>query len=73
LMDIQMPILDGFNATKQIRATGYTKPILALTAHASDEDLDRILEAGCNDRLVKPIDLDQLVSSILASTSLQRC
>jgi signal transduction histidine kinase len=72
LMDIQMPRLDGFSATRQIRAAGFTKPILALTAHASEQDLERVLEAGCNDRLVKPIEFDQMVSSLLASTALQR-
>ena len=72
LMDIQMPRLDGYNATRQIRGIGFKKPILALTAHASEQDLERVLEAGCNDRLVKPIEFDQIVSSILASTSLQR-
>jgi signal transduction histidine kinase len=70
LMDLQMPRLDGFGATKLIREAGFTNPILALTAHASDQDLDRVLEAGCNDRLVKPIEFDHMVSSILASTAL---
>ncbi len=72
LMDIQMPRLDGYNAAKAIRGSGFKNPILALTAHASEQDLERVLEAGCNDRLVKPIEFDQMVSSILASTSLQR-
>ncbi len=54
-----MPRLDGYSATRQIRGGGFKKPILALTAHASDQDLERVLEAGCNDRLVKPIEFDQ--------------
>ena len=70
LMDIQMPRLDGFSATRQIRGNGFKKPILALTAHASEQDLAKVLEAGCNDRLLKPIEFDQMVSRILANTTL---
>ena len=70
LMDLQMPGLDGVDATKLIRDGGFKKPIVALTAHASEQDLTRVLDAGCNDRLVKPIEFDRMISSILANTAI---
>lgn len=55
LMDIQMPRVDGLQATKRLRSKGYDRPILALTAHAMKEEIDRSLEAGCNEHIIKPI------------------
>ncbi|WP_296461447.1 ATP-binding protein [Rubinisphaera sp.] len=64
LMDMQMPIVDGYEATQWLRKFGLKTPILALTAHALAEDIDRCIEAGCNRYAAKPIDREQLVSDI---------
>ncbi|MFZ3230371.1 MAG: response regulator [Pseudobdellovibrio sp.] len=61
LMDIQMPILDGHQATKKLRNHKYAKPIVALTAHAMKEERIRCLESGFTDFLTKPIQRDLLI------------
>ena len=55
LMDVKMPIMDGLEATKIIRQQSITVPIIAQTAFAFDQDRVRIMEAGCNDYLTKPL------------------
>ncbi|WP_165234483.1 response regulator [Aquisphaera insulae] len=60
LMDLEMPLVDGYEATRQLREGGYAGPILALSAHSTDEHLQDCLLVGCNDCLSKPIPWDHL-------------
>ena len=60
LMDIQMPEMDGYTATAMLRSSGYAGRIIALTAHASNDDRDRCLQSGFDGFAVKPIQKDQL-------------
>ena len=66
LMDIKMPNLDGFDAMRMLQADPLTAgiPVIALTAHAMQEDRDRALNAGAKDYETKPVDLDRLLAKI---------
>jgi PAS domain S-box-containing protein len=65
LMDLQMPVMDGLEATKKIRLLGNTTPIVALTAAAMQEDKHRSVVAGMDDFLSKPINIDELATVLL--------
>jgi CheY-like chemotaxis protein len=67
-MDIQMPILDGYEATKEIRKIDKKIPIYAITASAMKEDIQKTLESGMNGYLHKPIDVSKLYKILLKYT-----
>ncbi|HKU80040.1 MAG TPA: response regulator [Rhodanobacteraceae bacterium] len=68
LMDLSLPVMDGWEATGRMKADPQTAsiPIIALTAHAMDADRERALAAGCDDFDTKPIDLERLTGKIAA-------
>jgi signal transduction histidine kinase/CheY-like chemotaxis protein len=65
LMDIQMPIMDGYEATKQIRNLNINTPIIALTANTMKEHIDKACSVGMNEYLLKPIDIHNLYEVLL--------
>ena len=63
-MDFNMPIMNGIDATIEIRKTNTTLPIIALTAYAMSEDKERALIAGCNNYLSKPVSRNLIIETI---------
>ena len=68
LMDLSLPGIDGWEATRQLKATDESRsiPVLALTAHAMAGDREKALEVGCDDFDTKPVDLPRLIQKIEA-------
>lgn len=74
LMDMQMPIMDGFEATAKLRGFGYDRPIVALTAHAMREEQSRTKGIGCDAHLTKPLNVDLLrtvIGKLITTSKLQ--
>ena len=64
LMDIKMPVMDGFEATRQIKRFNKNLPVIAQTAYAMVEDRENSLIAGCNDYISKPINIPEFLEKI---------
>ena len=68
LMDLQMPVMDGYTAASEIRSSSHPEaksvPIIALTANAFAEDISKVMAAGMNDHVTKPIDFDRLLAAL---------
>jgi two-component system cell cycle response regulator DivK len=69
LMDLSLPVLDGWEATRQIKAADATRhiPVIALSAHAMTGDREKALAAGCDDFDTKPIEIDRLIKKMEAA------
>ena len=64
LMDIDMPVMDGYDATRRLRRDGHRGPIVALTAHALAGERERCIAAGCDDYMSKPIERASLLALV---------
>jgi CheY-like chemotaxis protein len=73
LMDMQMPVLDGYTAVQRLRDAGYAGAIIALTAQSMAGDRERCLSVGCSDYATKPIARDQLLAQVASQLAKPRC
>lgn len=64
LMDISLPVMDGYEATRAIRNTNPSLPVIGLSAHAMQGDAERAIAAGCTDYFTKPVDEDLLLRAL---------
>ncbi len=63
-MDVQMPEMDGYEATRRIRADGGNVPIVAMTANVFKEDIEKCLASGMDDHVGKPLDFDEVLAKL---------
>jgi len=66
LMDLKMPVMDGYEATRRIKQRNKDVPVLAQTAYALSGDTQKALDAGCDDYIAKPIRKDELIKKVKA-------
>jgi signal transduction histidine kinase/CheY-like chemotaxis protein len=64
LMDMNMPVLDGYTAAKRLRSAGFQAPVIAMSASSSERDRQRALAVGCNDFILKPFNMVELLAVV---------